>query len=411
MNRRQFLRGALFSGAGLAWSAPAVDRPKVRAVTAFLKLNRERYREQVAVTLEMLRQARRIIEAGGYQVETIRIVTQPFHQYIRGLSRSDALRFFGDYDALAVLEAFDPNIGPAMFTDGDDPAQARFLAEVLSATQSLEGSLIIGGVDGIHWKCIEAAANLVKFVEEQSKGSAANFRFAATAMLSAYAPFYPGAYHLGEGRRFAIGTEGANVVDRVFTGTGGNAPLALERLTQELSIHATALEKLAFQVEKETGFTYMGIDPTPAPLRDVSIGAAIEKFTGDRFGSSGTMTAASIITTAVQATPVKRVGYCGLMLPVLEDTLLARRWTEGTYDVPALLAYSAVCGTGLDTIPMPGDVSHQQIARILGDVASLAFKLKKPLTARLLPIKGKKVADRTEFDDPFLLNTVIRSVA
>ena len=75
----------------------------------------------------------------------------------------------------------------------------------------------------------------------------------------------------------------------------------------------------------------------------------------------------------------------------------------------ALLAYSAVCGTGLDTIPMAGDVTQQQIERILGDVATLAFKWKKPLTARLLPVKGKKVGDRTAFDDPFLVNTTIRA--
>ena len=73
--------------------------------------------------------------------------------------------------------------------------------------------------------------------------------------------------------------------------------------------------------------------------------------------------------------------------------------------------YSAVCGTGRDTIPMAGDVSQQQIERILGDVATLAFKWKKPLTARLLPVAGKKVGDRTEFNDPFLVNALIRAIA
>ena len=89
------------------------------------------------------------------------------------------------------------------------------------------------------------------------------------------------------------------------------------------------------------------------------------------------MTAAAAITKAVQSAPVKRIGFSGLMLPVVEDTLLAQRWTEGTYDVDALLAYSAVCGTGLDTIPMAGDVTQQQIERILGDVATLAFQMEE----------------------------------
>ena len=413
MNRRQFVGGALLSGSALAWPAEEPAKPKVRAITAFLKLDHARYREyreQIQETLRMLRQAKGAVEAGGYQVEGVRITTQPFPDYTRGLSRPDTLRFFREYDALATQESFDANIGPAMLRDADDPAQAQLLGEILSVTKTLEASLLIAGQDGIQWKCVQAAAALVKFVEEHSPGSAANFNFAATAMLAPYAPFYPGSYHLGDGRRFAIGTEAANVVDRVFAQTSGNAPLASERLTRELSTHAVALEKLAQQIEKETGWTYMGLDATPAPLREVSIGAAIEKFTGARFGSSGTMTAAAVITKAVQSVPVKRIGYSGLMLPVMEDSLLAERWSEGAYDVDALLAYSAVCGTGLDTIPMAGDTPQQQIERILGDVATLAVKWNKPLTARLLPVKGKKVGDRTAFDDPFLVNTKIRAV-
>ena len=153
----------------------------------------------------------------------------------------------------------------------------------------------------------------------------------------------------------------------------------------------------------------MGLDATPAPLRDASIGRAIEKFTGARFGSSGTITAASVITNAVQSLPVKRIGYSGLMLPIMEDSLLAQRWSEGAYNIDSLLAYSAVCGTGLDTIPLPGDVTEEQLARMIGDVASLAVKWHKPLSARLQPVPGKKAGDKTEFDDPFLVNTIIRA--
>src|SRR5438132_8221161 len=100
------------------------------------------------------------------------------------------------------------------------------------------------------------------------------------------------------------------------------------------------------------------------PLREVSIGAAIEKLIGAKIGSSGTLTAAATITSALHAIQVKRAGYSGLMLPVLEDAVLAERWGEGALTLDALLAYSAVCGTGLDTIPLPGDVTEAQLARI-----------------------------------------------
>ena len=173
-----------------------------------------------------------------------------------------------------------------MFRDGDDAAQVDLLAEVVASTK-LRASLVIADEAGIQWKCIQAAARLVKFVQDHSSNSAGNFNFAAIAMMEPYAPFFPASYHREDGRRFAIGTEGANVVEQVFSQTGGNAPMAIERLTQVLTLHGQALEKLARQVEKETGWTYMGLDGTPAPMREVSIGAAIEKFTGEKFGSMG----------------------------------------------------------------------------------------------------------------------------
>jgi uncharacterized protein (UPF0210 family) len=93
---------------------------------------------------------------------------------------------------------------------------------------------------------------------------------------------------------------------------------------------------------------------------------------------------------------------------VLEDAILAERWSEGVLTLDALLAYSAVCGTGLDTIPLPGDVTEDQLARMIGDMASLAVKLRKPLSARLMPVRGKKPGNRTEFDDPFIVNARIQ---
>jgi len=168
-------------------------------------------------------------------------------------------------------------------------------------------------------------------------------------------------------------------------------------LTEALTVHARTVEGAAIKAAAGSGWTYAGIDPTPAPGGQVSIGAAIESFTGASFGSPGTETASGIITRAVQAVPVKQTGYSGLMIPVLEDAVLTRRWTDATYSLDSILAYSAVCAGGVDTVPLAGDTSEEAIARIVGDVATLAFKWNKPLAVRLLPAPGNKVGDITEF--------------
>jgi len=92
---------------------------------------------------------------------------------------------------------------------------------------------------------------------------------------------------------------------------------------------------------------------------------------------------------------------------VLEESVLTRRWSEGTYNLDSILAYSAVCAGGVDTVPLPGDTSEDAIARIVGDVATLAVKWNKPLAARLLPAPGKKGGDTTEFSGA-LSNAVIQ---
>ena len=199
------------------------------------------------------------------------------------------------------------------------------------------------------------------------------------------------------------------MVQEVFKRTHGNFDAAVAELTKALNVHAEVADRIGKAVAAKTKWAYMGVDPTPAPLADVSIGSAIEAYTGTKFGGSGTMTAARIITTAVKAVSAKQVGYSGLMVPVMEDKNLAQRWAEGTYNIDSVLAYSAVCGTGLDTIPLPGDIPQEQLERIYGDVAVLATKWNKPLSARLQPVKDKKVGDMTDYQDPYLFNTTIHA--
>ena len=379
-----------------SWASNVPRRPKVRAITAFIRIDREHYAQQIQEALVMLRRARTAFEKAGYEVETIRVTTQPFPQYTIGLSRAGAVEFFKRLDDLSKKESFFASIGPAVFSDQDDPAQVELLGEILAATK-INASVLVAGEDGIHWNAIRAAAKTVKYLEDHSPNGANNFGFAATAMVPPYAPFFPGSYHDGNGHQFSVGLEGGNFVADIFGEARGDIRRARESLSRELGAHARALDAIAVQVEKDSGWTYMGLDATPAPNGDSSIGAAIEKLTGAKFGSSGTLTVAAVITEAVRSIPVKRVGYSGLMLPPLEDPVLAQRWSEGTYNLDSLLAYSAVCGTGLDTVPLPGGVSQQQLERIIGDVASLAVKWHKPLTARLIPAPGKKAGEVTDF--------------
>jgi len=383
--------------------------PKIRAITAFINLDWRDYQKQIADALNLLHRAQVTFESRGYQVQTIRIATQPFPEYIQGMNTQQAVAFFKLLDALTEQQKFAMSIGPAMLNANDPPSQADLLGEILASTKNLNGTVVVAGEDGVRWGAIAAAARLMKKLENSTEHSQGNFRFAAIANVPPVTPFFPAAYHNGFGHQFAIALESAPVVAAAFK-DAPDLPSARQRLTDALANVAFDVERHAGRVDAESGWTYLGIDlsPAPSPAKDTSIGAAIESLTKQPFGMSGTMTAAATITAAIKDVKVKQTGYTGLMLPILEDARLAQRWSEGRISVDALLAYSAVCGTGLDTIPLPGDTTPEQLSLIIADMASLSVKWHKPLSARLLPVVGKGWGETTEFDNPFLVNVTIQ---
>src|SRR6266481_1937901 len=310
-------------------AAATADKPKIRAITAFINLDRAQYQLQVADALKMLRRAQTTFESRGYQVQTIRIATQPFPEYTKGLTKEQAIAFFKQYDALAEKEKFAASIGPAMLNAEDSDSQADLLGEILSNTKKLNGTVVVAGEDGVRWNAVGAAARVMKKLEV-TEHSQDNFRFAAIAMVPPLTPFFPAAYHTGFGHQFAIALESANVVAAAFKDAPDLAT-ARQRLTDLLASSAFDIERHAGRVDQDTGWTYMGIDlsPAPSPRENASIGAAIENLTTQPVGMSGTLTAAATITAAVKDVKVKQTGYSGLMLPILEDRRLAQRWKIG----------------------------------------------------------------------------------
>lgn len=414
--RRSFLRGIAsllalaISMCGMAQAqarrAASEQKQKIRAITAFVNLDHTQYQLQIADAVKMLKYARTVFESRGFEVQTIRIATQPFPEYTQGMSTDQIITFFKDYDALAQKDGFAASIGPAMLNETDSPAEADLLGDILLNTKTLNGSLVVGGPDGVRWPAVGAAARVMKRLEE-TEHSQGNFRFAAIAMVPPLTPFFPAAYHTGFGHQFAIAFESAGIVAEAFKDAPDLAT-ARERLIDKLGQVAFAAEAQAARIDTDTGWAYMGIDLSPAPLKDDSIGRAIENLTTLPLGSSGTLTAAATITRALQDIRVKQTGYSGLMLPILEDSRLAQRWSEGRISIDSLLSYSAVCGTGLDTVPLPGDISAEQLSLIIGDMASLAVKWHKPLSARLFPVLGKRAGEKTDLDGQFLVNATIQ---
>src|SRR5271167_1650867 len=75
-------------------------KPKVRAITAFVRLDSKNYQHQLADALTVLHKTEAEFKSAGYEIETIRFTTQPLADLTYGLSENEALAFLGQLDQL-----------------------------------------------------------------------------------------------------------------------------------------------------------------------------------------------------------------------------------------------------------------------------------------------------------------------
>ena len=384
----------------------AEDAIKIRTVTAFVPFDPLRSEATLEETAAFLERARAEFRAAGFEVETLRLATPPLAGYLDRVLLAERLDFFLRLDRWAAERGLVVSLGPAVVDDVYDTARVEFVVELLERSRALHTSVVIAEESGVRPNALRAAAEIIRRLGEKPAKEPLGFRFAALARCPPGIPFFPAAYADGKQRQFAVGLESAGVMAAAVR---GDADLATKRIRLRAAMEGPLqrIENAALALARESGWTYLGIDPSPAPNGEASIAAAIESLAGQPLGSPGTLAAVGTLTGFVQALPVRRAGFSGLMLPVLEDRVLAERVAEGRVGLPLLLAYSAVCGTGLDVVPVPGAATTEQLERVLADVATLAVRLRKPLTARLLVVAGKRAGERTEFDSPWLTNTVI----
>ena len=255
---------------------------------------------------------------------------------------------------------------------------------------------------------MRAAAETIHALARGTAGGEGNFRFAATAFIPSGTPFFPAAY-FDQGNAFSIGLESPNLLTESFHGTL-NLQVARQRLKTSMETALGPVERHGRELAKNLGWSYLGIDASPAPGLDASIGQAIETLTHVPFGSPSTLAGCAAITDVLKGLSIDTCGYSGLMLPVLEDPVLARRASEGRYGVSELLLFSSVCGTGLDVVPLPGNTSINALTAVVRDVAALSAKYRKPLSARLFPIPGKRAGEKVSFDNPYLTESMVMSL-
>ena len=370
---------------------------KIRTVTVGIPDAFSRKRLEFAV--DFSRRCQSDFEANGYEVQTTRVSSQ-------------AWGAISNLDQVLELDRRVVELGSDFFSLGtifpnlpQTPTHLALVPDVISQSHTLFTSATLTTFDQqIAWEAAEMTASAMQQIAHKTADGLGNLRFAATMNCPPNTPFFPAAYWQDEGFNLGIGWQAADLVHEAFV-DAPNIEIASMRLKDLMEHEGKQIVALAEEVAKEVGIRFVGLDVSPAPMGTESIAGAIETLLPGRFGERGTLTVAAAITATLDSLNLPRCGYSGLMLPVLEDEALGNRSREGCFNLDSLLLYSAVCGTGLDTIPIPGDASISQICGILTDVTSLSIRWEKPLSARLFPVPGLNAGELTHFDSPYLTNT------
>jgi uncharacterized protein (UPF0210 family) len=381
----------------------------IRSITYFLDPGWPIDRKALERAGKFVQEAHAAYEAAGYQVQSHRLATIPFPHLLpdghlgRLLELAQALEQAAGEQGFAYV-----SVGPAL---PEAIWSYAAIPDLLAGTQNVFASGIMTGFTSVFLPGVRACARVIHEAASISPDGFANLRFAALANVPPGSPFFPAAYHHGKEPAFALALEPADLAVEAFS-RAADLEDARRRLIAAVEAQAQKLVGATSALHSPNEVLFNGIDFSLAPFPETqrSLGEAIERLGVPAVGYYGSLAASAFIGSCLTAAHFPRTGFSGLMLPVLEDAVLAKRAGQGILSVKDLLLYSAVCGTGLDCVPLPGDATPEQLTAVLLDLAALAMRLDKPLTARLMPIPGKQAGDPTDFDFAYFANSRVISL-
>lgn len=264
------------------------------------------------------------------------------------------------------------------------------------------------------FKKIEFCSQVIKETSKISSNGYDNFRLGISCNVKNNSPFFPYSFHGLENIAYSVAIENISDVYNIIKKNKKKYYTLEDIIVKNLKNNLIKLNTKLSKMGDKNKIKYLGMDNSIAPIPDQkanSVANLIEEIGNFKFGSNGTLFITSLLTSSIRKlindSKIKSIGFNGVMYSVLEDEILCKRFKQRTYNYNSLTLYSTVCGCGNDMIPVPGNISIEEIFSKIIDTLKLSFKLNKPLGVRLLPIPNKESFEYTDFNTDFLVNTSI----
>lgn len=390
---------------------------RLRTISFFLTLHKDKTQWEdtlysVKRDVDLLLPA---VQKAGYTLQSIRVITNPFGEYLDLTNLQTAK---ADLQYLTeLLNKFNESGIRLRFAIGAarNKEEIALLPELIAAYGDLCNACVNVPLDEhgvLDNELIEQSVYAVQQIANITPRGEGNFNFTVNFNCKPFIPYFPAGYHLSHlPNSFVIGLETPDLLVEVLKSVPKSPHNQFyadcyRAMLQALQYHVDQVLEMLSAVKLSGKFEFAGIDSSAAPSKNCSSITKIYELMGlPYFGAAGSVEVSALLTKvfkSIQRVPL--VGFSGLMLAVTEDLGLAEGTQKQYFDIRALLTYSAVCGIGLDTVPVAGNAKAESIAAIMRDTGTMAFRLNKPLTVRLFPIPNKVAGEISEFESDDLCN-------
>ena len=311
---------------------------------------------------------------------------------------------------------FNIPIDPWECTDADD--LFRFAEWILKHESRVFINILTVKDRVISEEIVKKSIKLIRYTSKISYNGRDNFRLGCSINVRPNGAFFPFTYSNGK-LGFSVGLELIEEICEVCQ-CEKNASLTelRELIIERLYPQIEKINQLAGRIAEESDMNYWGIDFSIAPMISSkgSVLSLLSRLGIYNFGGTGSLFATSYFTDIIKefGNQFPEVGFSGIMYSVLEDLGLCMINNEKGISIDDMIKCSTMCGCGADMIPIPEDVTDDEIFSIFRDIYAISSRLRKPLGIRLLPIpsstRGYKKYTSFSEDADFIANTKTMSL-
>jgi len=379
----------------------------VRSITYSIDLKKIKYSSYQLNIKKNIQFLQKKFKDEGIYIRTIRLNTIS----VKEVPKDDKIFI----EEINILSEFIKNIGIRWFNISfdiikmnikDQKRISKLSFHIVKNFENAFVNFIVANDNKVSPSAAIVTSELITNISKISRNGFDNFRIGISLNPSLYTPFFPFSYSDTD-HSFSIAME---ITERFLTIVKENNNLESinKKVSKEIGKELKRIDNFS---KKFDNFEYKGIDASLAPFPDklVSVIDILHHLGLDEIGVSGTFFYTSVLTDIIKnmlkKNKIKSVGFNGVMYSLLEDHLLCKANNRKMLSINQFIAYSTMCGCGIDMVPVPGNILVEELASIIMDTAAVSLKLNKPLGVRVLPIPNKDMNEYTEFDMDFLTNT------